>query len=204
MPRKAGKPMTQSLGGCLTFLACLGLIGPAVAADAGWQLEKDVARPSYAVIDPATSDLNIDAIVLSCEQGPGRRGMQLRLFLSGAGPLAPNGAGDLKAAPRLELEIDGVSRAADLLFADDFVVVADGGDGAMPLLSEDLVDELQAGRRLELRFDLVEEPRGLAPSFDGTAVVDLEAGEGGSAIAALRQCGGDARHQVAESVRLAD
>jgi hypothetical protein len=196
--------MTQSLGGCLTFLACLGLTGPAVAADAGWQLEKDVARPSYAVIDPATSDLNIDAIVLSCEQGPNRRGMQLRLFLSGAGPLAPKGARDLKAAPRLELAVDGVSRAADLLFADDFVVVADGADGAMPLLSEDLVDELQAGRRLELRFDLVDEPRGQAPSFDGTAVVDLQAGEGGSAIAALRHCGGDSRPQVAESARRSD
>jgi hypothetical protein len=196
--------MTQSLGGCLTFLAWLGLIGPAIAADGGWQLEKDVARPSYAVIDPVTSDLNIDGIVLSCEQGPNRRGMQLRLYVSGAGPLAPKGAQELKAAPRLELVIDGVSRAADLLFADDFVVVADGGDGAMPLLSEDLVDELQAGRRLELRFDLVEEPRGQAPSFDGTAVVDLQAGEGGSAIAVLRRCGGDSRPQVAESARRAD
>ncbi|MPZ30797.1 MAG: hypothetical protein GEV13_07330 [Rhodospirillales bacterium] len=173
-----------------------------MAGAAGWDLEANVASPSYAVAEPASTDLNIDAVVLSCERGPDRRGLQLRLYLSGTGPLAPKAAAAaLKDDPRVELAIDGVSQTAELLFADDFVVVADSSDGTMPLLSDSFLDKLQTGRRLELRFDLVQEPRGQAPSFDGSAVVDLQAGPGGRAVATVRRCADEPTQHLAETPR---
>ncbi len=193
--------MVRLFGGLLTFLAFMvGFSGQSMAGVRGWDLEANVRNPSYAVAEPTSTDLNIDAVVLSCEQGPDRRGLQLRLYLSGSGPLAPKGrAAALKDDPRVELVVAGASQSADLLFADDFVVVADTADGTMPLLSDSVLDKLQAGRRLELRFDLVQEPRGQAPSFDGSAVVDLEAGSGGRAVAVVRRCAGEATEQVAET-----
>ena len=203
--------MVPLIGGVLALLAIpLALAGQPVAGAtnarppvAGWELERDVERPSYAVIEPASTDLNIDSLVLSCEQGPQRRGLQLRLYLSGDGALAPRGAGDpagnLKNDPTVELAIDGVSHAAQLLFADDFVVVADSADGVMPLLSPALVDALQAGRRMELRFHLVQGTPGQTPTVDGSAVVDLQAGPGGAAVAAVRRCAGEPDLQFAES-----
>jgi hypothetical protein len=77
-----------------------------------------------------------------------------------------------------------------LLFADDFVVVADFTDGLMPILSGALLDALQAGRRMELQFQLLQGTHGQTPAFDGIAVVDLQAGPGGAAVAAVRRCAG--------------
>jgi len=192
--------MAHLLGRSLTIL--FGVVGLAAPAMAGWALEPNVSSPSYAVAEPTSTDLNIEAVVLSCEQGPDRRGLQLRLYLSDTGPLAPKAAAAaLKDDPRIELAIDGVSQTAELLFADDFVVVADTADGTMPLLSDALVEKLQAGRRLELRFDLVQEPRGQAPSFDASAVVDLQAGSGSRAVAAVRRCADQPTQHLAETPR---
>jgi hypothetical protein len=200
---KTGKPMFSFPGRLLAFVATtfLVLAGPAAARGplGGWDLEKDVEAPTYAVAEPASTDLNVDTVVLSCEQGPDRRGVQLRLYLSGNGPLAPLQAGRLKSDPRLEIVVDGVSHKVDLLFADHFVVVADTADGTMPLLSDKLVDALQRGRKMELRFDLVEEPAGQAAAFDGTAVFELQAGRGGSAVARIRRCATESHPQVAET-----
>lgn len=201
--------MAQLLRGPLVLFALLAaLAAQAATADArraaaGWDLEQDVDAPSYAVAEPTSTDLNIDSVVLSCEQGPNRRGLQLRIYLLGAGPLAPRAGGTLKDDPAFELVIDGKSHAAQLLFADTFVVVADSADGVMPLLSHKLLDALQAGRRMELRFDLVQEAKGQAPSFDASTVVDLGAGRGGAAVAAVRRCAGDPGPQVAETPRRA-
>jgi hypothetical protein len=195
--------MAHLIGRSLTILSGLiGLAAPAMAGAAGWALEANVSSPSYAVVEPMSTDLNVDVVVLSCEQGPERRGLQLRLYLSGTGPLALKAAtAALKDDPRVELVIDGVSHTAELLFADNFVVVADAADGTMPLLSDAFLDKLQAGRRLELRFDLVQEPRGQAPSFDGSAVVDLQAGPGGRAVAAVRRCADQPTQHLAETPR---
>ena len=193
--------MAQSLSRSLTLAAgLLGLASPALAGAAGWAVEAGVRSPSYALAEPTSTDLNIDAVVLSCEQGPRRRGLQRRLYLSGIGPLAPQGAGDLKDHPTVELAIDDVTHAAELLFADDFVVVSDSADGVMPLLSDTLLDSLQVGRRMELRFRLLEVAHGRTPAFDGTAVVDLQAGPGGAAVAAVRRCAGEPGQVVAETV----
>lgn len=204
--RETGHPMVQLRRGFRRFFALSVLAGHAVIGAAhasptnvGWELEKDVETPTYAVAEPASTDVNIDSIVLSCEQGPGRSGLQLRLYLAGFGPLAPRGAGALKDHPALEFAIDGVRHAALLIFADGFVVVADTADGALPRLSEALIRALQYGRRMELRFDLVQEAPGQAPSFDGSVVVDLQAGRGGAAVAAVRRCTGQPGQQVAET-----
>lgn len=195
--------MVHLIGRSLTLLAGLtGIAGPALAGAAGWALEANVRHPSYAVAEPTSTDLNIDSIVLSCEQGPDRRGVQLRLYLTGTGPLAPRAASAaLKADPRVELAVDGVTQNADLLFADDFVVVADTADGTMPLLSDAFLDRLQAGRRLELRFDLLQEPNGEAPAFDSSAVVDLQAGPGGRAVTVVRRCADEPAQHLAETPR---
>ena len=189
--------MLRSIGGFLcSFGILICLVNQSVAGTAdtrftavGWELERDVDTPSYAVTEPASTNLNIDSVVLSCEQGPSRRGLQLRLYLWGDRSLTPLGAGkDLKDDPTVDLIIDGLSHSAHLLFADNFVVVADSADGAMPLLSDALLDVLQAGRQMELRFQLVNVEQGHAPAFDGIAVVELQAGPGGAAVAAVRRC----------------
>jgi len=190
----------------LTLLAGLvGTAAPAVAGaagGAGWELEANVRSPSYAMAEPTSSDVNIDTVVLSCEQGPDRRGLQLRLYLSGDGPLAPKAASAvLKDDPHVELSIDGTSQPVELLFADDFVVVADAADGTMPLLSDSFLDKLQAGRRLELKFDLIPEARGQAPAFDGSAVVDLQAGAGSRAVEIVRRCADEPTQHLAETPR---
>lgn len=201
---KTGKPMFPFPGRLLALVAASLLLAAPAGARApfgGWDLEKDVDAPTYAMAEPASTDLNIDTVVLSCEQGPDRRGLQLRLYLTGTGPLAPRQAGQLKDDPRLEIAIDGVSHKVDLLFADHFVVVADTADGIMPLLSDRLVDALQRGRKMEMRFDLVKEPAGQAAAFDGTAVVELQAGRGGSAVATVRRCADDRLQHLAETPR---
>jgi len=186
----------DSFLGSFGILLCLASLSVAGTADTratpvGWELERDVETASYAVTEPASTNLNIDSVVLSCEQGPSRRGLQLRLYLSGAGPLSPLGADkDLRDDPAVDLVIDGLSHSAQLLFADDFVVVADSADDAMPLLSDALLNALQLGQRMELQFQLVKVAHGQGPAFDGIAVVDLQAGPGGAAVAVVRRCAG--------------
>ncbi|MBY0325111.1 MAG: hypothetical protein K2X72_40810 [Reyranella sp.] len=189
-----GRPLTL-------FAGLIGFTAPAMAGAAGWGLEPNVRDPSYAVAEPTSTDLNVEAIVLSCEQGPGRRGLQLRLYLSGDGPLAPKAAtAALKDDPRVQVVVDGTSQSADLLFADDFVVVADTADGTMPLLSDAFLDKLQTGHRLEFKFDLVEKSGGQAPSFAST-VVDLQGGAGSRAVKVVRHCADEPTQHLAETPR---
>ncbi len=187
------------LGGLLGFVTLASPVAAGVPVG-GWELEKDVDTPTYAFSEPHSTDLNIDMIVLSCEQCPQRRGLQLSIHLLGSGPLAPLATGKLKDDPRLEVIIDGKTHAVRLLFAGDFIVVADSADGAMPLLSEKLVNALQYGRQLELRFDLQKQDD-QAPAFDGKAIFALQAGRGGSAVARVKRCADDRGQHLAETSR---
>lgn len=188
-------PMFLLIGSFLALFATLCVASLPSAATpgqpGGWALERGVAEPSYAWAEPSATDLNIETVVLSCEQGPGRRGLQLRLLLADDGPLAPRTGGEAKAAPAVTIAIDGVAHPGELYFAGDSVLIADAADDSMPLLSAGLIDALQAGRRLELRFDLVREADGRPPAFDGMAAVDLQAAGGGDAVAAVRRCAED-------------
>lgn len=156
----------------------------------GWVLEPGVDVPSYAVTDPASTNLNIDTIVLMCEEGVATRIVQLHLYLSDAGPLAPKGvvASALKPDPRVEIVIDRRVFAASLFFADDYALVADSKRERFPVLSESLLDAMATGRTMSLRFDLVSERPGHPAAFDGEAIVNLQAGRGGQAVYAVRRC----------------
>lgn len=173
------------------FLACLALLPSLAMADAaGWELEGGVQEPSYAVTSPAKTNLNVDSVALVCEQAGEGRGLQLQLYLTDDGPLAPVGSppSALKDAARAEIVIDGRTFAAGIFFADAHVVLADEVKERVPVLSTRLLDAMERGKTMALRFDLVSERAGEPATFDGEAMVDLQAGAGRAAIAAVRRC----------------
>lgn len=178
----------------ILVLACLG--ASAAHAQSGkptaWKLEQGTATPSYAAVEPATTNLNIDVVVLACEQAQKGHVLQLQLYLSDDGPLRPIGVSpaDLKDDPRARISIDAAEFPVALLFAGDHVVLADGTDGRFPRLSNRLLDALQMGRSMILRFDLAAKQAGY-PS-DSEAMVDLRADGAREAIAAMRLCDGPA------------
>jgi hypothetical protein len=172
-----------------TFAATLALIvSLLISADcsAAWKVEEDVETPSYAVTEPTSSNLNIDAVVLMCEATDDARILQLKLYLTDDGPLRPNGVAPekLKVDPRAEVSIDGQIFPVSILFADEFAVLADGEHDLLPSLSDRLLDAMAKGRRMVLRFDLAGEQPGQAAAFDGEAQVEL----GAAAISAVRRC----------------
>ncbi len=178
------------------------LAGASLATAAGgWRLEEGVNAPSYAVAEPTASNLNIDVVVLVCEEAGTERGMQLQIYLSSPGPLLPNGTLpiSLKDKARAEIVIDGQVFPADILFAEDRVVLADSRRQQAPVLSQPLVEAMQVGQTILLRFDLVSERPGAPAAFDGEAVLDLRAGLGGKAVAAVRRCAEPARDQLADA-----
>lgn len=156
----------------------------------GWEPEQGVDPPSYAVIDPQSTDVNIDSVVLACEEAGHRRVLQLQIYLSTEGPLAPKGVlpQRLKDDPRAEIAIDGRIFPVAILFADDYAVLADETEQMIPQLSERLLDAMEKGRIMVLHFDLVAELAGQPAAFDGEAVIALQAGGGGKAVSAVRRC----------------
>ena len=155
---------------------------------ASWRLEQGTPDPSYAVVEPSASSLNLDTVVLACEEAAGHHVAQLQLYLSDNGPLRPRTLHPtpLRDDPQAEISIDGDTFPVALLFADDYVVMADAQEGAFPLLFDRLMAAMQTGRTMVLRFDLLEKSPGKQTSFDGEAVVDLKSGR--QAIAAIRRC----------------
>lgn len=153
----------------------------------GWRVEDGVDVPSYAAVIPDETTLNIDAVVLGCEKMDDGPLLQLQVYLKDDGPLRPEGVDTsrLKSEVRAEITIDGQVFPASLLFADDYAVLADASDGPFPKLSDRLVQAMQIGGTLVLRFDLLSEEAGQPPAFDGEAVIDLRSGH--QAIAAMRR-----------------
>jgi hypothetical protein len=176
----------------LLLLACLA--GPAAHAGSdglseGWMLERGTTQPSYAAVVPTRTKVNIDTVVLACEQGGDDRLLQLQLYLTDEGPLRPiyPHARPLNDDPRAEVSIDGKVFPVALLFSEDHVVLADSRAGPFPLLSDNFLDAMQGGRTMTLRFDLSAERSG-ASAFDSDAIVDLQAPGGREAVAAVRRC----------------
>src|SRR5262245_50469428 len=93
------------------ILAGIALAGAdALAASgkrSGWMLEPGTSNPSYAMIEPTSTNLNIDTVLLACEEGPQGRIVQLQLYLTDEGLLAPSYApsGPIKDDPRAEITI---------------------------------------------------------------------------------------------------
>jgi hypothetical protein len=176
----------------LLVIAALAPFAAHAGSDAlseGWMLERGTAEPSYAAVVPTRTNVNIDTVVLACEQGWGERLLQLQLYLTDEGVLRPiyPHARPLNDGPRAEASIDGKVFPVALLFAEDHVVLADTQVGPFPLLSDAFLDAVQAGRTMTLRFDHLAEWSG-ASTFDSEAVVDLQAPGGRAAIAAVRRC----------------
>ena len=184
----------------LALSAVLAGPSPAMAAG-GWRLEEGVKAPSYAVAEPTASNLNIDVVALVCEEAGTERGLQLQLYLSTPGPLLPNGASPigLKDTVRAEIVLDGQVFPADILFAGDHVVLADSERQQAPVLSQPLIEAMQGGQTMLLRFDLVSERPGAPAAFDGEAEIDLRAGAGGTAVAAVRRCAEPASDRLASA-----
>lgn len=171
------------------MMAC-AVASMGTAATAGWRLEEGVKDPGYAYAEPGATNLNIDVVALVCEQAGDARGVQMQLYLAGPGPLMPEGASPhhLKDMARAEIQIDGRVFATDILFAADRVLLADARYAQVPVLSDELLDALQSGRTLVLRFDLVAEAPGAPEPFDGKAEVALHAGGATAAVATVRRC----------------
>jgi hypothetical protein len=114
--------------------------------------------------------------------------LEFDLYPSEPGLLLPNGADprSLKDNPSVEIVVDNRAFGADLLFADEYAVVVDAVDGHQPYLSKGLLDALQYGRTMVMRFDLLQEGADLPRRFDSQLTVDLRFGQ--AAIAAVRQC----------------
>ena len=172
-------------------------------AGSGWAVEQGIDPPSYALIEPRSRDLNLDVVVLACEPAEDRRVLQLQLYLTNDGPLMPDGvaAGRAKGDPRAQIVIDDHVYPVDLLFAEDHVVLSDETQAMFPRLSERLLDAIEQGTTMRLRFDLVAEMPGRPAAFDGEAVIDLQEGPTamrGKAVAAVRRCAtGPASQNVA-------
>jgi hypothetical protein len=78
-------------------------------------------------------------------------------------------------------------------------VLADETAEMFPALSEPLLDAMQKGKTMVLRFDLLAEPAGQPLAFDGEAVIALQAGAGGAAVSAVRSCASGATVGVASA-----
>lgn len=157
-----------------------------------WQIEQGVDAPSYAAIEPMATDVNIDTVVLGCEQTARGAVLQLQLYLSDAGRLAPIGvpASDLADEPRAGISIDGHNYSMTVMFAEDHVVLADELDGGLPRLSARLIDAMRAGETMVLRFKLLASRRDSYAGFDSGATVDLEEAGARQTLDALRHCVG--------------
>ena len=179
----------RALPAVVRLAAMLGFLG-AIPASAHWKLEQDVELPSYAVIEPESSDLNIDSVVLACEEAGDARVLQLQIYLSTDGPLLLKGATpqQLKDDPRAEIVIDGRVFPVGLLFGDTYAVLGEETNQMFPRLSERLIDAMTTGRIMVLRFDLLAEHAGQPASFDGEAVIALHSVSGGATVSAVRRC----------------
>jgi hypothetical protein len=183
---------------------CLAATGARAETDfSRWRIEQGADEPSYAAVAPTTTNLNIDMVVLACEEVRGGRALELQVYLTDDGPLRAKVATSWapKDDPRAEISIDGHTLPVSLLFADEYAVLADAQEARLPRLSDWLVGAMKTGKTMTLRFDLLAERPGEPPAFDGEAVVDLQAPGGHQAIAAMSRCvhpGGELRVGASE------
>lgn len=156
----------------------------------GWRLERAAKGPTYAFTHPATTNIDIDTVVLTCSEVEQSTVLQLELYPSGSLPLIPSGASakDLRESPHLQLLVDGRSYPVSMHFADDHILVADAAIGEMPVVSRALVDAMANGHTMNLRFQLVATHSAGESTYDGEATIELQAGRGGAVLGAVRDC----------------
>jgi hypothetical protein len=173
-----------------TLAATMAASLASAASESGWTLVRQDETPRvYAITKSMRTNLNLVAVVLACERIERRNNIQLQLYPSNQEPILPAGASpeDMKDEPRAELAIDDTTYAVQVAFGGDYALVMDGVDGDLPMLSAKLLEALEAGKTLRLRFDLVREAASQPASFDGEVEIDLQAGEGTGALATVRR-----------------
>ena len=158
-----------------SFAAACAYAQQANAVSTRWEIEQGVEVPSYAAAEPTATDLNIDTVVLGCEQAGRGKALQLQLYLSDDGRLRPIGASPaaLTEDPQASIAIDGNLYPVTLMFADDHVLLADDLGGALPRLSDQLIDAMQKGRTMTLQFELLMPRPGRPAGFDSKATFSI-------------------------------
>jgi hypothetical protein len=178
----------------LLLAACL-LVAPGLAkTDSGWELQQTKGQPAFATAVPSNTNLNIENVVLACERADDGGVLQLQLYPTGGDvSIRAIGPAMWTYGRQAEIKIDDKVFPASVLLADDYVVVANDTIGRFAALSEPLLDAMAKGRTMALRLSVDVETISRNRGVDGYAAVDLRAGQGGSAVAALRRCAASAR-----------
>lgn len=162
----------------------------AYARESGWKVTRQDENPRvYAVTEPSASNLNVKLVVLSCEEVDNQKALQLQIYPSNRGPLLPVGSkrNQMKEDPRAEIVIDGHTYPVTLSFGGQYALLHDREEELLPVLSSTLLQAMETGHTMLLRFDIVGEAVGQPPEFDGELRIDLVAGQGGEAVAAVRR-----------------
>ncbi len=123
-------------------------------------------------------------------RGLGKKVLQLQLYLTETGPCGRNTrrCGRSRAIRARPFPIDRLTFPVSVLFAGDYAVLADGQAGAFPSLSEALLEAMQAGSRMTLHFDLVEERPGQSRRLRRRGRCRSRSPVGRQAVAAMRRC----------------
>jgi hypothetical protein len=162
--------------------------------DSGWELQQTAGQPAFATATPSSTNLNIESVVLACEQADDGDVLQLQLYPIGDDvSIRAIGPPEWSYGRRAEIKVDGKVFLASVLFADDHVVLANETRGRFPMLSEPLLDAMMTGRTMSLRVSLDMETISRDRGVDGYATVDLRAGQGSNAVASLRRCANPTR-----------
>jgi hypothetical protein len=195
---------TRSLVLCLActgICAGLGVAGASAVAASGpsdlsdaWTVVPGMATPASAAVAPSSTNLNIDRVVLACQDGSHGRLLQLQLYQTEEGYLGPADgyAAPPAGEPRADIAIDGQRFPVSLVLAENHAVLGDTWDGPLPKLSDRLVKAVETGNVMTLRAGLPADPDG-SGTFEGEAVVNLGSPGKSAAVEAMRQCTEDRR-----------
>jgi hypothetical protein len=177
------------IGKYVMVASCL-LVGPGLAkVGNGWELQETTRQPAFATAVPSETNLNIETVVLACERADDGDVLQLQLHPTESDvSIRAIGPPVWSYGRRAEIRIDERSFPASVLFADDYVVLADETRGRFPMLSAPLLDAMAMGRTMFLRVPVDVDAISGDGAVDGYARVDLRAGQGGKAVAVLRRC----------------
>jgi hypothetical protein len=162
------------------------LVAPGLAkVENGWELQETPGQPATAI--PSRTNLNIECVVLASERADDSEVLQLQLYpTAGNVSIRAFGPPVWSYGRRAEIRIDERVFPVDVLFADDYVVVANETRGRFPMLSESLLDAMATGQTMDLRLSVDMETISRDRGVDGYATVDLRAGQGSRAVARLR------------------
>ena len=147
----------------LTVAASFLLAG--CPGEVGWKVTRQTDTPTiFAITTPVSTNLNVRSVVLACEESYEKgKSLQLQIYPTNLEPILPRGASrdSMKDRPTAELLVDGKPFPILIAFGGDYALLLDREDGTEPLLTAPLLDALETGHSMVVRFDLLREPAGL-------------------------------------------